>query len=183
MRFRAVGTVLRLSSMLCVMTTVFVGVAFPLIVTGIARVLFADAIDLSRIDVDRSLMAATTADVAAGVSDDDAAKGAALFAANCSACHQASGEGLPGAFPSLRGNDTVNRPDPTAQILVVLYGLQGVRVGGVVYPTAMPAFGVTLSDADVAGLINHERNAWGNHGAPVIAAMVNEQRAHGKMIR
>jgi cytochrome c oxidase cbb3-type subunit 2 len=29
----------------------------------------------------------------------DAAKGAALFTANCSACHQANGEGLPGAFP------------------------------------------------------------------------------------
>ena len=177
------GTVLRLSSMICVMTTVFVGVAFPLIVTGIAQVMFADAFDLSPIEVDRSLMAATTADVAADAGDDGAVKGEALFTANCSPCHQASGEGLPGAFPSLKGNDTVNNPDPTAQILVVLYGLQGVRVGGFVYPTAMPAFGVTLSDADVVGIINHERNAWGNHGAPVTAAMVREQRAHGKMIR
>ena len=41
----------------------------------------------------------------------DAAKGKALFTANCAACHQATGEGLPGAFPPLKGNAAVNDAD------------------------------------------------------------------------
>jgi cytochrome c553 len=83
------GTILRLSLILCVTTTVLVGVAVPLIVTGIARVLFADAFD-----DDRGLMAAAATDVAARAGDDDAARSEAQFTAPCSACHQASGEGM-----------------------------------------------------------------------------------------
>ena len=110
----------------------------------------------------------------------DAAKGKALFTANCAACHQASGEGLPGAFPPLKGNAAVNDADPTTHIRAVLYGLQGADVGGVVYASPMPPFGATLSDADIANIINYERSSWGNHGAPVTAAQVAAERAKGK---
>jgi cytochrome c oxidase cbb3-type subunit 2 len=107
----------------------------------------------------------------------DAAKGQALFTATCSACHQASGEGLPGAFPALKGNAAVNDSDPTKHIHVVLHGLQGEAVGGVVYASPMPPFGATLSDADVANIIDYERSSWGNHGAPISAEQVAAQRA------
>jgi cytochrome c oxidase cbb3-type subunit 2 len=110
----------------------------------------------------------------------DAVKGKALFTANCSACHQASGEGLPGAFPSLKGNAAVNDADATTHIRTVLYGLQGVDVGGVVYSSPMPPFGATLSDADIANVIDYERTSWGNHGVPVTAAQVAAERAKGK---
>jgi len=174
----------RQSLLMLVVLTAFTGIVFPLIVTGIARVLFADAADARVIDREGWLMAATAADaprdVASKDSDGDAAKGNALFVANCSPCHQASGEGVPGAFPSLKGNNAVNRPDPTAQIRVVLYGLRGVRVGGVVYATPMPPFGATLDDADIASIINYERSAWGNNGTHVSAAMVATQRARGQ---
>jgi len=46
--------------------------------------------------------ATTSAGAPSTASGYDAAKGSALFTANCSACHQANGEGLPGAFPSLK---------------------------------------------------------------------------------
>lgn len=49
----------------------------------------------------------------------DAAKGQALFTANCAACHQATGAGLPGAFPPLKGDPVVNDTDPTEHIHVV----------------------------------------------------------------
>jgi cytochrome c oxidase cbb3-type subunit II len=110
----------------------------------------------------------------------DAAKGQALFTATCAACHQATGEGLPGAFPALKGNPAVNDPDPTQHIHVVLHGLQGAKVGGIVYPSPMPPFGTILSDADVANIIGYERSSWGNHGAPVTAEQVAAQRAAGK---
>jgi cytochrome c oxidase cbb3-type subunit 2 len=111
----------------------------------------------------------------AGVSGE--AKGKALFTANCLACHQASGEGLPGAFPPLKGNAAVNDADPTTQIRAVLFGLQGVEIDGVAYASPMPPFGAVLNDADIATLINYERTAWGNHGTPITAAQVAAERA------
>ena len=110
----------------------------------------------------------------------DAAKGKALFTVNCAACHQANGEGLSGAFPALKGNATVNDADATAHIRAVLHGLKGANVGGVVYSSPMPAFGGTLSDADIANIIDYERSSWGNHGTLVIAERVAAERAKGK---
>ena len=110
----------------------------------------------------------------------DAAKGQALFTANCAACHQASGEGLPGAFPPLKGNAAVNDVDATVHIRVVLHGLQGSSVGGVNYASPMPPFASTLSDADIANIIDYERSSWGNHGAPVTAQQVAAERVKGK---
>jgi len=110
----------------------------------------------------------------------DAARGRALFIANCSACHQANGEGLPGAFPPLKGSGVVNKDDATKHIHVVLDGMQGARAGGVVYANAMPPFAGVLSDADIADIIDYERGSWGNHGKPVTAAQVAAERAHSK---
>jgi cytochrome c oxidase cbb3-type subunit 2 len=110
----------------------------------------------------------------------DAAKGAALYTANCSACHQASGEGLPGAFPSLKDDAVVNKDDATKHIDVVLNGLHDARVSGVVYGGAMPPFAATLSDTDIADLIDYERSSWGNHGKPITAAQVSTERAKAK---
>jgi cytochrome c oxidase cbb3-type subunit 2 len=106
----------------------------------------------------------------------DAAKGAALFTANCSACHQANGEGLPGAFPSLKGDAVVVDDEATKHIQVVLQGLHDAKVGGLVYGSVMPPFAGTLSDAEVADIVNYERSSWGNHGKLVIAAQVAAQR-------
>src|SRR5574337_956865 len=84
----------------------------------------------------------------------DAAKGQALFSANCAACQQASGEGLPGAFPPLKGNAAVDSDDPALHIGTVLHGASGVVVGGVKYSSAMPPFAGQLSDADIANIAN-----------------------------
>ena len=110
----------------------------------------------------------------------NAAKGSALFTANCAACHQANGEGLPGAFPPLKGNAAVNDADPGVHIRAVIHGLQGTVIGGVTYSSPMPAFGATLGDADIADIINHERSSWGNHGPLVTDAQVAAERAKGK---
>lgn len=107
----------------------------------------------------------------------DASQGAALFAANCAACHQVTGMGLPGAFPPLKDNPVVQDPDPTKQIAAVLHGLHGESVGGMVYPSAMPAFASVLDDAQVADIINHERSSWGNHGKLMTADQVKAARA------
>jgi cytochrome c oxidase cbb3-type subunit 2 len=127
---------------------------------------------------------ATTTDMSSARSalpaGDNATRGASLFTANCSACHQASGEGLPGVFPPLKGNDVVNDEDATTQIEVVLRGLHDAKVGGVIYAGAMPSFAATLSDSDVADIVDYERSTWGNHGKTVSAAQVAAARANSK---
>ena len=79
------------------------------------------------------------------------ARGAIIFAANCAACHQANGKGVPGAFPALDGSKIVNGPKE-AQIAIVLNGKPG---------TAMPPW-TQLSDVDLASVITYTRNSWGN---------------------
>jgi len=80
------------------------------------------------------------------------ARGEKVYAANCVACHQANGTGVPNAFPALAGSKLVNGP-PAGQIAMVLDGKQG---------TAMQAFGKTLSDTDIAAVITYTRTAWNN---------------------
>lgn len=109
----------------------------------------------------------------------DAARGAALYSANCAACHQPTGTGLPGAFPPLKDNPVVQDPNATKQIETILHGLHGQNVMGAVYPTAMPPFESVLNNVQIADIINHERSSWGNHGKLVTADQVKAVRARG----
>lgn len=80
------------------------------------------------------------------------ARGEKVYAANCAACHQANGMGLPGAFPAISGSKIATGPIE-AHIDIVLNGKPG---------TAMSAFGGQLSDADIAAVVTYQRNAWDN---------------------
>ncbi len=93
---------------------------------------------------------------------DLVARGATVYAANCVACHQATGKGAPPAFPPLDGSKVVNGPK-LAQIHTVLNGVE--RDGK---PTAMIAWGKSLSDTDIAAVITYTRNSWGNHTGEAI---------------
>ncbi|HEX7326850.1 MAG TPA: multicopper oxidase domain-containing protein [Rhodanobacteraceae bacterium] len=126
-----------------------------------------------------SASAPAVATAPAGPYKFDPAKGQQLFMTNCAACHQATGTGLPGAFPPLKDNPVVNDADPAKQIETILHGLHGQNVMGTVYPSAMPPFGPSLSDAEIADIANHERTSWGNHGKLVTAAEVQALRAKG----
>lgn len=110
----------------------------------------------------------------------NAANGKTLFTTNCAACHQATGEGIPGAFPTLKGNAVVLDSDPVKQIDVVLHGLHGENAGGTVYATPMPPFGKTLNDAEIADIINYVRSSWGNHAKLITANQVNAMRPKRK---
>src|SRR5699024_6019417 len=49
--------------------------------------------------------------------------GATLYRTSCSSCHQANGEGIPGAFPPLAGDPVVTNEDPTRHIEIILFGM------------------------------------------------------------
>ena len=83
--------------------------------------------------------------------------GASIYG-RCSACHTASGAGLPGAFPPLNRDVRMlaARPDGRRYLaLVVLVGLIGpLQVEGASYRNVMPAQS-GLDAADVAAVLNH----------------------------
>lgn len=108
-----------------------------------------------------------------------AERGAKMYSANCSACHQATGAGLPATFPPLAGDAVVTAEDPTRHIEIVLFGASGSTIGGVKYTSPMPAWGATLSDDDIAAVINHERSSWGNRARLISAADVAAVRTRG----
>jgi cytochrome c oxidase subunit 2 len=94
------------------------------------------------------------------------ARGEKVYAANCVACHQANGMGVPNAFPALAGSKMVNGPKGE-QIAMVLNGKQG---------TAMQAFGKQLSDVEIAAVITYTRNAWSNKSGEIQPADVTSAR-------
>lgn len=88
--------------------------------------------------------------------------GAALFTQHCSACHQATGLGIPGAFPPIAGHvGELVAADRSFPPKLVLFGMMGaIDVHGTTYNGVMPGLGAALSDADVAGVLNHVMVAW-----------------------
>jgi len=90
--------------------------------------------------------------------DDLKSKGAAVFKANCQACHQANGQGIKGVFPAIDGSPLANlKENIPAHIHQIIYG-KGI----------MPAFGEQLSDTDIASVITFTRNNWGNKTGDII---------------
>ncbi len=105
-----------------------------------------------------------------------AADGAQIFGAQCAACHQASGSGVPGVFPPLAGSEWVNGKDSLAAN-ILLHGISGkLTVKGEAYNGAMPAFGDKLSDAQIAAVLTHVRTHFGNSAGKVDDAAVKTAR-------
>ena len=90
----------------------------------------------------------------------NAAKGKEIYTKVCGACHQATGLGLPGAFPPLAGSDYLNK-DASRAIKTVLNGLTGeVVVNGKKFNSVMPSQ-KTLSDQDIADVLTYVYSSWG----------------------
>lgn len=88
-------------------------------------------------------------------------KGKAAYLANCAACHQPDGKGLPGAFPPLAKSDFL-KPPYTDAVNTVLHGRSGpLTVNGQNYNSVMPAM-THLSDDDVASILTYVVNSWEN---------------------
>jgi len=109
------------------------------------------------------LAAALPAQAQTGAGNPDA--GSRVYAANCAACHQAGGTGLAGAFPPLAGHvpDLLKAADGRSYVgKLLLFGLEGeISVNGNAFAGAMPAW-QTLSDGDIAAVLNYVSNAWDN---------------------
>ena len=109
------------------------------------------------------LAAALPAQAQTGAGSGEA--GSRVYAANCVACHQAGGTGVPAAFPPLAGHvpELLKRADGRTYVgKVLLFGLEGeINVNGNAFAGAMPAWSA-LSDNDIADVLNYVSNAWDN---------------------
>ena len=79
------------------------------------------------------------------------ARGEKVYAANCVACHQATGKGA-GPIKALDGSAVVLDADKSKQIGILLNGAAN---------GAMPAW-KQLSDTEIAAVITYTKNNWGN---------------------
>ncbi len=88
---------------------------------------------------------------------DLTARGEKVYAANCVACHQATGQGA-GPIKALDGSALVLDADKSRQIAIMLNGAAN---------GAMPAW-KQLSDTEIAAVITYTKNNWGNKTGQVV---------------
>jgi len=84
------------------------------------------------------------------------AEGEGIYTNICIACHQADGNGVPGAYPALNRNPKLTTYDPTFFVSTVLTGRGG-----------MPTFASILSNEEIAAVVSYVRQAWDNDAAPI----------------
>ena len=90
--------------------------------------------------------------------DESMAEGEKVYKKQCLMCHQANGEGVPGAFPALAGSEIALKKENTLEHLYrIIYG-----------KNLMPKFGDQLTDVEIATVTTYERNAWGNNTGDLI---------------
>lgn len=103
------------------------------------------------------------------------AKGKGVYARVCQPCHQANGQGIPGAFPPLAGAGGFYG-SPAKMAGIIVNGLSGsITVKGQTFNSAMPPQG-SLSDDDIAAVATYVRNSWGNSDGIVTPAQVRAAR-------
>ena len=101
-------------------------------------------------------------------------KGKQVYTTTCQACHQATGAGIPGAFPPLAESEWVSGP-PKRLAAIVLHGLQGeINVKGQKFQGVMPPFKDQLKPEDIAAVATYVRNSFGNKADLVTVEAVNQ---------
>lgn len=90
--------------------------------------------------------------------------GKALYTTSCQSCHQANGEGLPGAFPPLKGSPVVTGDNLEKYVDIIMNGYDARAEYGVM---ASVGSNMEWTEHEVAAVINYERTSWGNNGKKV----------------
>lgn len=102
--------------------------------------------------------------------------GEQVYKQYCFACHQMDGNGVPGAFPPLRGTDWVNG-EKDRLIKLVINGLEGpIEVNGQAFNSVMTPHGF-LSDEQIAGVLTYVRSNFDNNSSAVTVEEVTKIRA------
>ena len=85
---------------------------------------------------------------------------AKIYIDRCAVCHQASGAGIPGAFPAITGSK-IATGKVSDHIDIIVNGRSG---------TAMQSFANQLSDKEIAAVVTYQRNGLGNNTGDLVQA-------------
>lgn len=111
---------------------------------------------------------------------DRLARGEAIYARTCAACHQSGGAGVDGAFPPLDGSKFALGA-PEHAIRIVLHGMAGpVEVPGKPPVDSLMPPVAELPDQDIADVLTFVRHAWSNDAPAVSPDEVAKVRAATK---
>ena len=139
-----------------------IAITLAMVLAGVAYILFSEPFGQPGLGDRR-----TVADLRAHAAGSSAAvDGKQVFSANCVACHQATGKGLPGVFPPLDGSEWV-AGDERVVANILLHGITGgIKVAGNEFNGAMPSF-KQLGDNELAAVASYVRSAWSNKAAAI----------------
>lgn len=155
---------------------VLLGVIGALVIWAIVYIFSASPDSAAALGDQREIAALS----ASSTDGSQAVDGKQIFTNTCQACHQPTGQGLPGVFPPLAGAEWVTGD---AEILskILLHGLTGsITVAGSTYNGAMPGFGNQFNDAELAAVLTFIRSEWGNNSPPIEASTIAAMRAATK---
>jgi mono/diheme cytochrome c family protein len=99
--------------------------------------------------------------------------GVQVFAGNCANCHDWDGRGVQSPYANLVGNRTVNDPDATNLVAILLAGSNAPLP---VEHAFMPPFAHGHTDDELAAVANFVNGFFGNGTAKVTAADVDKAR-------
>jgi len=102
--------------------------------------------------------------------------GLRIFESSCASCHGWNGIGLQSVYGALRGARTVNDREGTNLIQVILHG-SAIKTSK--EAAAMPGFGQSLSDAEVAAVSNYVLRHFGGQRPSVTSDYVARARNEG----
>lgn len=99
--------------------------------------------------------------------------GLRVFQGACASCHGWNGEGLQHPHAGLLGSQSVNDPDGTNLLRVILHG---TRLTGPQGPVFMPGFARAYSDTEIAAVGNYVLGHFGAKTGAITPAQVAEAR-------
>jgi mono/diheme cytochrome c family protein len=101
-----------------------------------------------------------------------------LYEKNCADCHGHQGEGHEPEAPPLAGNRAVTMPLAVNSIRMILFGGYAPGTAANPRPFGMPPYSLTLSDEQIAEVLDYVRTSWGNEAPLVFGEDVGANRGN-----
>jgi mono/diheme cytochrome c family protein len=114
------------------------------------------------------------------VSKASIARGRKIYRTYCLSCHQQDGSGVYQMYPPSQRSPYVKGKSSTLIKILVNGRTEGVEINGDTYNNAMPPFGNTLKDQQIADVLTYVRNNFGNKASQVYSLQVKKIRSQLK---
>ena len=101
-------------------------------------------------------------------------EGKKIYQKTCIVCHQSTGEGMMGTYPPLANSDYLLANKYRGMHQVLKGSSASITVNGNTYNGVMPP--QSLTDEEVAQVLNYVYHSWGNNGFTLSAADVKSVR-------